>query len=198
MKISSAEFWAAATKLQEIPAARRPEIAVAGRSNVGKSSLINALTRRKRLARTSQTPGCTRGIIFFDINEKFTLVDLPGYGWAQRSRGERAGWKRLVEGYLAERDELAGVALLVDVRRGPEEEEQQLAEYLDVRGIMRAWILTKCDKLKRSKLTTRLAELDEELAGDTLIVTSAQTGAGIDAVHYWMDGSLKTHRGRSG
>jgi len=196
VKISSAEFWAAATQLQEIPAARRPEIAVAGRSNVGKSSLINALTRRKRLARTSQTPGCTRGIIFFDINEKFTLVDLPGYGWAQRSRGERAGWKRLVEGYLGERAALAGVAILVDVRRGPEQEEQQLAAYLDARAIERAWILTKCDKLKRSKLAARLAELEEELRGDTMIVSSAHSGAGIEAVRHWMDGSLQAHRGR--
>lgn len=198
VKISSAEFWAAATQLQEVPAPRRPEIAVAGRSNVGKSSLINALARRKRLARTSQTPGCTRGIIFFDINQRLTLVDLPGYGWAQRSREERARWKRLVEGYLDERSALAGVALLVDLRRGPEQQERQLAEYLDARGIRRVWVLTKCDKLKRSKLAARLGELERELAGDVLIVTSAHTGSGIDGVRYWMENALKAHRENGG
>jgi len=196
VKILSAEFWAAASVLQELPAAKHPEIAVAGRSNVGKSSLINALTRRKRLARTSQTPGCTRGIIFFDINEKFTLVDLPGYGWAQRSRGEREGWKHLVEGYLAGRSALVGVAILVDLRRGPQSEEAQLAAYLDALEIPRVWILTKCDKLKRSKLAARLAELEEELAGGALIATSAHTGAGIDAVRYWMGNALTSRRGR--
>jgi GTP-binding protein len=109
VKIAKAEFRAAASAPAEIPPPVSPEVALAGRSNVGKSTLINALTGRKRLARTSQTPGCTRGLIFYNIDDRATLVDLPGYGWAKRSKAERAQWKRLVEHYLARREGLAGV-----------------------------------------------------------------------------------------
>ena len=195
MTREKAEFWAAARNVTEIPRPRAPEIAVAGRSNVGKSTLINRLTGRKRLARTSATPGCTRGLIFYSIGERMVLVDLPGYGWARRSVEERAAWKPLVEGYLSERRALAGVLLLTDIRRGPQEEEQQLAEYLDAHGIDRVWVLTKADKLSRAELARRLAELEREIA-EPMIAVSGETGAGIDDVERWMAKALRGARAR--
>jgi GTP-binding protein len=193
MTTEEAEFWAAARTVAEIPRPRAPEIAVAGRSNVGKSTLINRLTGRKRLARTSATPGCTRGLIFYRIGERMVLVDLPGYGWARRSTAERAAWKPLVEGYLSKRRALAGVLVLADIRRGPQEEERQLVEYLDAHDIHRIWLLTKADKLARGELARRLAELEREI-DEPMIAVSGETGAGIDAVERWMAKALRGAR----
>ncbi len=188
-----AEFWAAARNLKEVPSPRAPEIAVAGRSNVGKSTLINRLAGRKRLARTSATPGCTRGLIFYRLGERMVLVDLPGYGWARRSAAERAAWKPLVEGYLSRRRALAGVLVLVDIRRGPQEEELQLAEYLDAHDIERVWVLTKSDKLSRGEQSRRMAELERTI-GEPMIAVSGETGAGVDAVEHWMAQALDEAR----
>jgi GTP-binding protein len=187
MKAPHAEFRAAAARVSEIPAARGPEIALAGRSNVGKSSLINRLTGRRGLARTSRTPGCTRGLIFYEIGGgRVTLVDLPGYGWAQRSKQERSGWKALIEYYLENRKTLAGVLVLVDVRRGPGEEERMLTEYLTSAGVAHGWLLTKCDKLSRGRLAARLRELQPDFGGAPAIATSAESGLGMDAVWRWI------------
>jgi GTP-binding protein len=195
MKIARAEFIAAASSPGQIPTARAPEVALAGRSNVGKSSLINRLTARRKLARTSQTPGCTRGLNFYSIDDRLTLVDLPGYGWARRSKEERAKWKALVEYYLETRAELAGVLILTDARRGPEEEETMLADYLAAAEIPCAWVLTKTDKLTRAALGARMramAELDE--GGAQPIATSAQTGRGIDDLWAWIEGAAAERR----
>ena len=181
-----AEFWAAAANSAEIPEARGPEIALAGRSNVGKSSLLNRLCRRRSLARTSRTPGCTRGLVFFSIGDGLTLVDLPGYGYARRSKTERESWKRLVEGYLSRRGALAGVLILIDVRRGAQDEERMLAEFLDDKGLPWAWALTKCDKLGRSRLSQRLGVLRKELGETPMMATSAASGDGIDEMWEWI------------
>jgi GTP-binding protein len=194
MQALRAEFRAAAKRPAEIPAPRGPEIALAGRSNVGKSSLINRLTRTRGLARTSQTPGCTRGLIFYAVGERLTLVDLPGYGWARRSKDEREGWKALVEYYLRNRDELAGVLVLVDVRRGPEEEERMLADYLEDVGLAYAWVLTKCDKLSRGKLAARVRELERALGGAPALATSSESGMGMDAVWSWVHAAAGAKR----
>jgi GTP-binding protein len=186
VKIAKAEFRAAATAVAEIPPAESPEVALAGRSNVGKSTLINALTGRKKLARTSQTPGCTRGLIFYNIDDRSTLVDLPGYGWAKRSKAERSQWKRLVEHYLARREGLAGVLILIDVRRGPEQEELDLADFLDQHGLRTAWALTKCDKLKRGALAARVRTLRAELAPAPVISTSSNERKGLKEIWAWM------------
>lgn len=186
MKIAKAEFMAAATAVADIPPAQSPEVALAGRSNVGKSTLINALTGRKKLARTSQTPGCTRGLIFYNIDDRSTLVDLPGYGWAKRSKAERSQWKRLVEHYLARREGLAGVVILIDVRRGPEQEELDLADFLDQHGLRTAWALTKCDKLKRGALAARVRTLRAELAPAPVISTSSNERKGMKEIWAWM------------
>ena len=192
MKVVRAEFRAAATTVAALPAAVLPEIAVAGRSNVGKSSLLNSMTGRRGLARTSRTPGCTRGLLFFDINDWMTLVDLPGYGYASRSQTERLAWKKLVEHFLSTRQELAGVLILVDVRRGPEAEESELAAYLDTVGLPYAFVLTKTDKLKRSALAQQCGRIRTAVAPAVVLPTSSPSGTGIDAVWRWIRVAIET------
>lgn len=192
MKITSAEFRALATAPSSIPPAVFPEIALAGRSNVGKSSLINRMTARRALARTSRTPGCTRGLSFFEVNAALTLVDLPGYGYASRSHGERESWRRLVEHYLSTRQELAGVLVLVDVRRGPEKEEVELVAYLESVGLAYAYVATKSDKLGRSGLARRMAELRRACAPAPVLATSAERGDGVDEVWRWIRAAIDT------
>jgi GTP-binding protein len=158
--IVEASFAAAARAIGEIPPPTQIEIAFAGRSNVGKSSLLNRLMNRKNLARTSSTPGCTRQLNFFNVrtadNVSLTLVDLPGYGYAQRSKTEKKAWAELIEGYLLARPTLAAVAVLVDARRGVEAEEQGLFEMLeDNRKAQRKppkalLVATKLDKIVAS------------------------------------------------
>jgi len=187
VKIRSAEFWAAAASASAVPEAQYPEVAIAGRSNVGKSTLINAMTARRSLARTSSTPGCTRGLVFFRINDRVCLVDLPGYGYARRSKGERGRWKKLVEGYLLGREELGGVLILVDVRRGPENQEVELADFLYTHDIAFVWVLTKCDKLKRAQLDRRRRELAELFGEAPCVLTSGREGKGIDGLWKWVE-----------
>jgi GTP-binding protein len=192
MKIVRAEFRAAATAPANVPSAVHPEVAMAGRSNVGKSSLLNAMTGRRGLARTSRTPGCTRGLLFYDVNDAFTLVDLPGYGYASRSQTERTAWKKLVERFLSTRQELAGVLILIDARRGPEEEEHELAAYLDSVGLPYAFVATKTDKLKRSQLAQQLAKLRRAVAPAIVLATSSDTGSGMDEVWRWVRAAVDT------
>jgi len=123
------------------------------------------------------------------------LVDLPGYGWARRSAEERAAWKPLVEGYLSKRRVLAGVLVLAAIRRGPEDEELQLTEYLDAHGIKRVWVMTKADKLSRGELARRLAALESEI-DEPIIAVSGETGAGMDDVERWMAKALRGARVR--
>jgi GTP-binding protein len=137
-RVVDAKFVAAAGGETSLPAPTLLEVAFAGRSNVGKSSLLNAMMQRRGLARTSHTPGCTRQINVFEVRcadgLALRFVDLPGYGWARRSKAERGEWQTMVEGYLKGRAALRAVVLLVDVRRGPEEEESQLLEFLKERA----------------------------------------------------------------
>lgn len=165
-----------------------PQVAFAGRSNVGKSSLLNALTGQKHLARTSRTPGRTRGIVFFEIEGRYAFADLPGYGFAKVSRDEREQWKTLIEEYFSSCRLLRKVYLLVDLRRGPEEEERMLAEFLSEVGVPYRWIGTKADKLKRSEIpaaAARFAGVPWLDAGGPPVLCSTETKSGIDAV--WKD-----------
>jgi GTP-binding protein len=200
VKVLRAEFAAAASSPAQIPPARGPEIALAGRSNVGKSSLINRLTGRRKLARTSQTPGCTRGLNFYAIDERLMLVDLPGYGWARRSKDERAKWKALVEYYIEHRRTLAGVLILIDARRGPEDEERMLAEYVAACAVPFSWVLTKSDKLGRAELAAAMRAVADDAGGTAPIATSAKTGHGIDELWAWIDEAAKarTRAGKRG
>ena len=160
-----------------------PQVAFAGRSNAGKSSLLNVLTGVSKLARVSNTPGRTRGIVIFEVMGRFAFVDLPGYGFAKVSLSERDAWKALVEGYLSGCEQLLRVYVLVDLRRGPGEDDRMLAEYLAERSTPYRWIGTKADKMSSRELSTALAAFSGEPwldAGGEVLWTSARTRAGID------------------
>jgi GTP-binding protein len=169
-----------------------PEIAIAGRSNVGKSSLLNRILGRRALARTSSTPGRTRQLNFFLVNERFRLVDLPGYGFAVGPSREREAWGPLVEGYLRDRATLAGVVVIVDARRGLQAEEIELLGFLATIGRPALLVATKMDKLGRGAATTALRKL-AGVAGKAVPVIgfSAHTGEGRErfwqTVSSWLD-----------
>lgn len=185
MKITSAEFATSATRLDKCPATSRPEVALAGRSNVGKSSLLNVLVNRKRLARTSNTPGRTQLINFFAINNSFYLVDLPGYGFAKVPAHVKARWGKMVEGYLAGREQLCGVILLVDVRHKPTADDRQMYDWLKHYQIPTAVVATKADKLSRGRALQNLQVVRKALSpadGDPLLLFSAVTRQGKDEV----------------
>ena len=129
------------------PPTELPEIAFAGRSNVGKSSLLNRLVRRKAFARVSRTPGRTREINFFEVNERFVLVDLPGYGYAQISKEKKAEWRPLIEGYIRGTQQLRGIVQLLDLRRDPSDDDRQMLDFLGDLGIPTLIVVTKSDKL---------------------------------------------------
>ncbi len=148
MKLTSAEFVKSVVKIEDLPKDNFPEIAFVGRSNVGKSSLLNALMKKK-LAYTSATPGKTREINYFRINQKFYFVDLPGYGYAKVSKAEQLRWKTLLEAYLQNRPQLNLCLLLVDARHPNLENDKQMAEFLYFYGRRFAIVLTKVDKLKK-------------------------------------------------
>lgn len=183
MKITSAEYIKAAVKPDHFPAPALPEIAFAGRSNVGKSSLINALVRRKRLAQTSATPGKTRLIHFYDVNHRFCFVDLPGYGYARVSAEVRKSWRPMVEGYLKGRPNLVLVVVILDIRRDPSGDDVALAEWLSHHGIRHLFVLTKADKLSGNERRKRRQSIGARLGLDgdgDLILFSAKTGEGRD------------------
>jgi GTP-binding protein len=177
MKISSVEFAGAATQPGGAPKLPYPEIAFAGRSNVGKSSLINRLLERK-IARTSSTPGRTQQLNFFVVNEKFTFVDLPGYGYAKVAKQDRQHWRQLIEDYLVNARNLRGVIIIVDVRRGPEAEEEALCNFLTHHQRPFLIVATKSDKLKRAELEKQHKALTGKLDGYEPLLFSAEKGAG--------------------
>ncbi len=187
MKILEAELIASAPRFDKLPPSGLPEIAFLGRSNVGKSSLLNALARRKKLARTSSTPGKTRDLVLFRIRTDrgdVGFVDLPGYGWAKVSRTERDGWRRLAEDYLANREELRLAFVLQDLRRSWSEDESLLLGWLAERSVPGRVVLTKTDKLKLMKRKERIRKLRGEI-GDEFgqpITTSSEKRDGLDVI----------------
>ena len=184
MIIKSAEFVTSAAKNSQYPPEGLPEIAFAGRSNVGKSSLINTLVNRKHLVKTSSTPGRTQLINFFDINNLITFVDLPGYGYAKVPTAVRKKWGPMIETYLSGRDTLKGVVVILDIRRTPREEEYNLIAWLEHYSIARILVLTKADKLSKTKQDNQRAAVAGSLDVDTidLILFSAKSRKGRDAV----------------
>jgi len=180
MKITSAEFIKSAFNKSHWVMDGLPEIAFLGRSNVGKSSLINSLLLRKGLARTSNTPGRTQSINFFLINEKFYFADLPGYGYAKVSKTMRADWGVMAEEYLANRDELKLFIQLIDSRHKPTELDLSLAEWLKFHHKKSLIIATKADKLSVNQLNKSLKEIEKSLPESQIIAYSAKTGKGRD------------------
>ena len=164
------------------PESELPEIAFSGRSNVGKSSLLNRLVRRKAFARVSRTPGRTREINFFRVNSGFVLADLPGYGYAKISKEKKADWKPLIEGYLRGTPQLAGVVQLLDIRREPSEDDVAMLDYLAELELPTVVVLTKADKLARNAADARADEIMKSLSleRDQTILFSALTGQGRD------------------
>jgi GTP-binding protein len=186
MDVLDACFVAGATSLGQLPAPTFAEVAFAGRSNVGKSSLINSLVGRKKLVRTSSAPGCTRTINIFrarlrinDEEAHLDLVDLPGYGYAQRSKAERRSWGPLIEGFLSKRPGLHATVVILDLRRGAQDDDLQLLEFLRSVGITPIVVATKIDKLPASKRKVAVAALRREL-DCPVIAYSAVTGDGRD------------------
>ena len=164
------------------PPSELPEVAFAGRSNVGKSSLLNRLVRRKAFARVSNTPGRTREINFFKVNDRFVLVDLPGYGYAKISKSRKAEWMPLIEGYLRSATALRGVVQLLDVRHPASTDDLQMLDFLADVGVPTIIVLTKIDKLRPRELPERVRELaiQLQLDEDQMIPFSATTNAGRD------------------
>ena len=177
-------FMAAAADAAQLPPAGLPEVAFAGRSNVGKSSLVNALTGRKSLARTSNTPGRTQTLIFFDLGGRLGLVDLPGYGYARVSRSKAAAWTALTRDFLAGRATLRRLCLLVDARHGLKDSDGALMEALDRAAVVYQVVLTKIDKLSAPALSRAVAAAEDGIARraaahPSVIATSARAGDGI-------------------
>lgn len=193
MKIKNVSYVGSFTHDQPFPVGLGPEFALVGRSNVGKSSLINTLVGRRNIARTSNTPGKTRTANFYPVDERLCFVDLPGYGYAQVSKSERAGWARLLESYLRERAELGGVIHLLDVRHPPSEKDRETSSLLEESGRPVCAVFTKIDKVKKGEVDRLIARhlgslcVDERTA---VVAFSAETGAGRQPLWAWIEDKL--------
>lgn len=182
MIIRSAKFICSAVKPEHYPPADLPEVAFAGRSNVGKSSLINKILNRKKLVRTSKTPGRTQLLNFFEINEIYRFVDLPGYGYAKVPAEVQKRWRPMVENYLTTRVNLRGMVWLLDIRREVSKEDLTLWDWLQVQQVKVIIVITKADKLSKNKRSKQAASIAKSLGCKTeeLIEFSAMTGEGKD------------------
>jgi len=193
MKIKTVEYLGSYAVDQALPDTVGPEFVFIGRSNVGKSSLINTLVGRKNIARTSNTPGKTRTANFYPVNGELCFVDMPGYGYAQVSKKERHSWTKLMRQYLEDRDSLKGVVHLLDARHAPSKEDREMAAILAESGHPVCLIFTKVDKVKK-------AQVDRKIAGHIAVLTanedtgvvpfSAETGEGRRALWSWMEAVL--------
>ena len=197
MKIISAEFIKSAVWPPQYPPATMPEIAFVGRSNVGKSSLINTLVGRKNLAKTSNTPGRTQLINFFTINEKLSFVDLPGYGFAKVSQSVKKNWGEMVAAYLKERQSLALVIFILDIRRDPSKDDLSLRDWLEHYRIPYLYVLTKADKLSNNQSVSQRSKIERDLhaeAGRGIILFSAKTEKGKNDIWQVLEDHLRLPR----
>ena len=193
MKVTDARFIKSVYHLPDLPKPLLPELAFSGRSNVGKSSLINVLLNRKGFAKTSSTPGRTQSINFMEINSSFYFVDLPGYGYANVPLAVRKKWQPLIEGYLAQRTTLRLLVLLADIRREPQEDEELFVAWLKQLDIPLLVVLTKIDKVKKNSQVASLRQWQRRLDIDEKIVLfSAVTGEGKEKIWRYLDLSLRT------
>ncbi|MBM7631683.1 ribosome biogenesis GTP-binding protein YihA/YsxC [Geomicrobium sediminis] len=183
MNVSKAELKISAVGPDQYPEENWPELAFAGRSNVGKSSFINTITHRKKLAYTSQQPGKTKTLNFFNINDLCYFVDIPGYGYAKVSKKERAAWGRMIEEYITSREQLKGVVLLIDARHDPSEDDLKMYDWLKHFEIPIMLVLTKIDKINKTKRTKHIKNIIEIIdidEDDVYVPFSSETGDGKD------------------
>ncbi len=199
MKINQAEFVTSSAKADQCPQPDKPEYAFIGRSNVGKSSLINMLTGRKKLAKVSGSPGKTILINHFIIDQAWYLVDLPGYGYAKRSKSERAKWQKMIRNYLLTRTNLLTIFLLIDIRHEPQANDLEFMEWLAVSQIPFTMVFTKSDKLKLSKKNERITAYKNRLAKDwvelpNIITTSSSDKTGREELLKFIEKTNKIFR----
>jgi GTP-binding protein len=193
VRIKDVKYIGSYASSQALPKALGPEIVFVGRSNVGKSTLINVLVGRRNVARTSGTPGKTRTANLYSVNEAFCFVDVPGYGYAKVSKSERGRWRRLIAGYLTNRDSLAGVVQLLDIRHKPSAEDQRISQMLHEIGRPVCFVFNKTDKVKKqeidSHIVSHLGTLTTD-AKDAVVAFSAETGAGKRGIWAWIEDVL--------
>ncbi len=197
MKIKTVELETVCGPTSKLPKNFLPEVAFAGKSNVGKSSLINVLMQRKSLARTSQQPGKTQTLNFYNVNRELYFVDLPGYGYAKASKEEVKKWGRMIEKYLYSSKMLRAVFLLVDIRHKPGENDRQMYDWIDYMGYQTIVIATKADKLNRSQIDEQLKMIEQELStkADTILLPfSSKTKQGQEDIYDLLDQVLENER----
>jgi len=196
MEITTAEFIISNTQVSKCPMPDKPEFAFIGRSNVGKSSLINMLTQRKNLAKTSSTPGKTQTINHFLINNKWYLVDLPGYGYATVSKSTKEGWSKMIESYFKQRENVSCTFILIDSRLEPQKKDIDFINWLGGLGIPIALVLTKIDKIKQSELARSKKNFETRLLNDweelpPVFITSAEKKTGRDHLLDFIEQAIK-------
>ncbi len=193
MKIKKTEFLKSAKNQSELPPTQYPEIVLAGRSNVGKSSLINNLVGQKRLAATSNTPGKTRALYFYLVNEQFSFVDLPGYGYAKVSKRLISQWAPLIQEYLSSRENLVLIIQVVDLRHLPSKEDRRMADFIRYFSFPSLVVATKADKVPRGKRAGHKESIARELqvAPEGVFLFSAHTGEGRDILWKEIQNSLE-------
>ena len=194
MKITSVEFVLSAGRARECPPGERVEIALSGRSNVGKSSLLNSLVGRKALAKVSGTPGKTQRLNYFLVNDRFHLVDLPGYGFAKAPESMRAQWRRMMQEYLRERRQLKAMIQLVDSRHEPSREDREMVQWLQDEAMPFVLVATKIDKLRAGQRQTALRAITRALelpASQPIVQHSSETGDGRSELLAWIGRTLE-------
>lgn len=194
MNIKKAEFKGVFVDIKQLPEQLLPEIALVGRSNVGKSSLINKLVNRKKLAKSSSTPGKTRTINYYLINDEWHMVDLPGYGYAKVSKTERAKWGKMIEAYLSQREQLKGVFQILDIRHPPSNDDLLMKEWLNHHDIPVLLVATKADKISRGARAKHLAVIRKDFklpVQQMPICFSAESGEGVEEIKEALKDILK-------
>lgn len=190
MKVTNAKFTISAVGPNQYPTDQKVEIALSGRSNVGKSSFINRLIQRKSLARTSSKPGKTQTLNFYHINDLFYFVDVPGYGYAKVSKKEREKWGKMIEEYITTRENLELVLILVDFRHEPSTEDVQMREFLEYYEIPYRIIMTKCDKIPRGKWNKHVSQIRKAFGKppeELFLTFSSETGEGVEKAWEWIE-----------
>lgn len=193
MRIINTKFIKSASKKEEFIVDELPQIAIVGRSNVGKSSLVNLLTNNSKMAKTSSMPGRTRLVNYFNVNNQFYMVDLPGYGFAKASKNMTSAWDRIMDDYFSENEKLKLVLVLLDARRGATDLDKQMLDYLATLEIPAVIVLTKIDKLNRDEINNSINQISKEIRFNTslIIPTSANKKQGADKIENLLDGYIK-------